>query len=133
MPIVSFSSRELSELLVHFNRSQVQLPSNKSCRLIGGMECCDSTLILTFGTTRTAELPVLRTNRTINPQVPWYSFLVEAEWTSGLLNSDGWNRPFENSQGPYRESNPEPPFLWRSASTNCVTVLYHSKILDLPT
>jgi hypothetical protein len=40
----------------------------------------------------------------------WYTFLLENAW-----------KPTKNFHGPYRESNPEPPVLWRSASTNCAT------------
>ena len=45
----------------------------------------------------------------------WYSFLSEAEWTPGQLNADRRMRTLESFQGTYRESNTEPPVLWRSA------------------
>jgi hypothetical protein len=45
-----------------------------------------------------------------------YSFLFEAEWTPGLLDADRRNRSLENVLCPYREWNPEPPVLWRSAA-----------------
>ena len=51
--------------------------------------------------------------------IPWYSFLLEAEWTPGLLNADGGNRSLYKFKGPCLESNPEPPVLWRSVSNNC--------------
>ena len=44
-------------------------------------------------------------------EIPWYSLLLEAEWTPGLLNADRRRRSLGNFQGPYRESNPEPPVL----------------------
>jgi len=44
-------------------------------------------------------------------KIPWYSFLLEAERTPGLLNADRKRRSRENFQGPYRESNPDPPVL----------------------
>jgi hypothetical protein len=33
----------------------------------------------------------------------WYSFLLEAEWTPGLLFGDRRDRSLGDSQGPYRE------------------------------
>ena len=42
-------------------------------------------------------------------EIPRYSFLLEAVWTPVLLNADSSDRPLENLQGPYLESNPEPP------------------------
>ena len=33
-------------------------------------------------------------------------------WTPALLNEERRNGSLENLQGPYRESNPEFPFLW---------------------
>ena len=44
------------------------------------------------------------------PDISWYSFLLESEWTPGLMNVHGKNRLLENFQEPYRESNPEPAF-----------------------
>jgi hypothetical protein len=70
---------------------------------------------LTFGTTRTAKLSVLRAGL---EEIPWYSFLFETEWTPGRMYADRRNRPRANFKGPYRESNPEPPILWCCASTN---------------
>ena len=57
----------------------------------------------------------------IPQEIPWYSFLLQPEWNPGLLNVDRRNRSLENVQGPYPESNPEPPTLWQSDSTNCTT------------
>ena len=54
---------------------------------------------------------------------PWYSFLLEAEWIPGHPKADRRNSSLEGLRGPYRESNPEPPALWRNASTNCITSL----------
>jgi hypothetical protein len=50
-------------------------------------------------------------------EIPWYSFLLQDKWTTGLLNLDKRNRPFENFQGPYQASNPEPAISLCSAST----------------
>jgi hypothetical protein len=47
----------------------------------------------------------------IPKKISWYSFLLEAERTPGLLNADRRRRLSENFQGPYRESNPDPPVL----------------------
>jgi hypothetical protein len=54
------------------------------------MECWASILTLTFGSSMTAELSDLRTCRPhfTSEEIPWYSFLLEADWTSGLLNAD---------------------------------------------
>jgi hypothetical protein len=38
-------------------------------------------------------------------EIPWYSFLLEAEWTPGLLNANRTKRRLENFQRPYRRSN----------------------------
>ena len=51
-------------------------------------------------------------------EIPWYSFLIEAEWTLGLLNANRRRRALENFQETYRETKPEPYVLWCSASTN---------------
>ena len=46
------------------------------------MECRASILILTFGVTRMAEWSELLAVRTLTPkEIPWFSFLVEVEWT----------------------------------------------------
>ena len=46
------------------------------------MEFWASILTLTFGTIRTAEFSASRGGRTFTPKgIPWYSFLLEAEWT----------------------------------------------------
>ena len=58
-----------------------------------------------------------------NPKkIPWYSFLLQAEWTSWLLNAARKNRILENFQVPHRDPNPETSISWCSASTNCATV-----------
>jgi len=41
-------------------------------------------------------------------EIPRYSFLLQAEWTPGLLKVDRRNRSIVNFKRPYRESNPEP-------------------------
>ena len=54
------------------------------------MECWASILTLTFGTSRTAELSDLRSSLPYftSEEIPWYSFLLRADWTPGLLNAD---------------------------------------------
>ena len=41
-------------------------------------------------------------------EIPWYSFLLEPEWTQELLNADRRNILLKNFQAPYRESKPVP-------------------------
>jgi len=48
-------------------------------------------------------------------EIYWYSFLLQAEWTAGLLSAERRNRSPEDFQGPYRKSNPEIFILWRNA------------------
>ena len=57
----------------------------------------------------------------IPTETPWYSFLLEEEWTSGLLNDDRKKGVLENFQEHYGELNPETSISWCSASTNCAT------------
>lgn len=52
----------------------------------------------------------LYAGRTLSPRC---SLLLEAEWTQAAKCG------LETFQGHCRESNPEPPILWHSASTNC--------------
>jgi hypothetical protein len=59
-----------------------------------------------------AELSTLRTSSTL-PQGNC-CILISVR---GRVNAGRRNRSFENFQRPYRESNSEPPVLWRSAST----------------
>jgi len=40
----------------------------------------------------------------LHPQIPWYSFLLEAEWTPWLINAEKENRSLENFQGTYWDS-----------------------------
>lgn len=42
---------------------------------------------------------------------------MKAEWTLGVMNEERRTDLLENFQGPHRESNRGPPFLWRNAST----------------
>ena len=44
-------------------------------------------------------------------EIPWYLFLLEAEWNPGLLNADRRTGSLEYFQGPHRESNPAPLVL----------------------
>jgi hypothetical protein len=55
-------------------------------------------------------------------------FLLEAEWTSGLLKADESIRSLENSQGSYRESNSGPLVLWRSASKTAAPLAPECKL-----
>jgi hypothetical protein len=66
-----------------------------------------------------AELWAPCAGRSLPKDIPWYLFLLEAQWNPGLLNANRRNRSLENLLGPCRESNTEPPVLWCSASTNC--------------
>jgi hypothetical protein len=67
----------------------VQLPENKSWRLIAGMEGWASILSFIFGRTRTAEfVSTKRRPHCTSKEIPWCSFLLQAEWTPGLLNAD---------------------------------------------
>jgi hypothetical protein len=103
-----------------WGHSTAFLSHNKSWRLRGGKECWTSILTLTFSRTLMARVVssmhwLLFTTK----EIPRYSFVFESEWTPGLLNLDRRSRSLESFQGPYWESNSEPLFLWRSASTNC--------------
>ena len=54
------------------------------------------------------------------PTLPSYSFLLRGRMGLRTTESrDRKNRSLENYRRPYRESNPELPVLWHSASTNC--------------
>jgi hypothetical protein len=59
----------------------------------------------------------------IHKEISWYSFLLEAEWTPGVLNDDRGIRGVTIFQGLYRERNRELLVLWRSASTSCTPPL----------
>ena len=65
-----------------FSCCEHSTPGNKSWRLKGGKKYYAVILTLTFGTNRTAELPAVGAGRTLPP------FLLEAEWTTRLLNED---------------------------------------------
>lgn len=59
--------------------------------------------------------------------------MLEAEWSSGLLNADRRKKWLETSQKSYREPNPELLVFWRSASTNCVTACsWNVSFLQIP-
>jgi hypothetical protein len=62
--------------------------------------------------------------------IPWYSFLLEAEWTPGLLNADRSNRSLDNFQGPYRESKPKTPVLWNTAQISR-KANYHNECFEI--
>jgi hypothetical protein len=100
---------------------------DKSWRLRCRMECWASITTLTFGTTRTTvELSAVRSVRFTPKEIYWYSFLLEDEWTQGVLNADKI-RKFENFQWPPPSIESGTAVLWRSASTNCATA--HPRIL----
>ena len=47
--------------------------------------------------------PTRRPHLTLQ-KIPWYSFLLEAEWTPELVNAHRRNMPPEHFRGPHRES-----------------------------
>lgn len=100
----------------------VQFSRNKSWRLVSVLEFWASFLPLIFGTTRTAELSALITDRNLSPRkFLGNHFLLEAECNPMLPHADRKNRSLELFQRSYRESNPEPLVLWRRASPDCPT------------
>jgi len=84
----------------------------------GRIEFWASIVTLTCGTNRTADVSCTRRPPFTSREIPWCSCLLTVEWTPGVLNTNRRNRSLENFQGPYRESHPKPPVLWRIASTN---------------
>jgi hypothetical protein len=64
--------------------------------------------------------PVLQPHFTLK-EIIWYSFLLAAEWTPGPVVADRTNRSLENFQERYRELKAEPPVLWRTTSTKCLS------------
>jgi hypothetical protein len=113
-----------------WGHSTALLSHNKSWRLRGAMECWTSILTLTFSRTLMARVvSSTRWQHFTSKEIPRYSFVFEYEWTPGLLNLDKKSRSLENFQGPYWESNPEPLFLWRSASTNCAPLAVGDVVL----
>jgi hypothetical protein len=67
---------------VHGKRSH-----NKPYRLRGEMDGCAS--ILTFDFRHNYDGRVVSSTRNLpQKEIPWYSFLLQAEWTPGLLNVD---------------------------------------------
>jgi len=72
------------------------------------MECWASILTLTFDITRTAELAALRAVCTLpTKEIPWYSFLLEAECTLGIINAERRSRSLQNFQGSSGDCNLE--------------------------
>ena len=53
-------------------------------------------------------------------EIPWYSFVLEAEWIPEPLTANRRNTAFENFQRPCRETNPEPPQVLNHAQ-RCLT------------
>jgi hypothetical protein len=47
---------------------------------------------------KVAGLTALHTGSLYPKEIPWYSFLVEAEWTPGLLNVDRRIKSLEKYQ-----------------------------------
>jgi hypothetical protein len=62
---------------------------------------------------KVARLSVLHTGRLYPQKIPWYSFLLEAEWTPGLLNTDRRIRSLKKM--PITPSENEP-------ATSCLVV-----------
>jgi len=54
----------------------------------GEIESWSSILTLTFGTAWPAELSAVPAGRCLPQGSLWYSFMLEAEWTPGLLHAD---------------------------------------------
>jgi hypothetical protein len=90
------------------------MKDNKSWRLRRWMKCWASVLALTVG--RTLEGRVVSSMR--RPHFTWYSFLLAAVSTPGLLNVDKRIKSLEKFQRPHRESNQGISVLWKSTSTN---------------
>ena len=60
------------------------------------IECWASVLTLTFGTTRTADVASSTRRPQITPkEIPWYSFILVAEWTA-MLNARCRNGALES-------------------------------------
>ena len=74
-----------------------------------GMECWASVLSLTFGTSVDGRAVSYNRRQHFMPhEISWYSFLLEAEFTSGLMNVRRRNEYLENFPGAYRKWKPEP-------------------------
>jgi len=94
------------------------------------MECWTSILTLTFSRTLMAKaVSCMRWLHFTSTEIPRCSFVFESEWTPGLLSLDRRSRSLENFQGLYWESNPEPLFLWHSASINCTLLAVGDVVL----
>jgi hypothetical protein len=86
-----------------------------------GVECRNSIFNLTFGTVRMADLSALRAGRTLSlRKIHCYSFLLEAEWNTELLNADRKIKSLQKFQGRRWEPNPGLTVLWPSASSNAL-------------
>jgi hypothetical protein len=102
---------------------------NKSWRLRQGMKYCD--WVLLWHLAQPGQQKMYQPHLT-SKVISWYSFLLMAEWTPGLLSMDKRIRSLENFQGPHRESNSRPLVLWHSTvcevtSVKHVTVLWPLK------
>ena len=76
----------------------------------GGMKCWASILTLTFRTARMAQLSAIRASHTLPTQkVTGTHFCYRLSGPQGYWMRKERNRSLGNFQGPYRESDPEPP------------------------
>jgi len=86
------------------------------------MKCWASILTLKFGTTGRQSFQ-LYAPAAFYPQGNSLELIsVRVFMTPGLLNADRRNRSLEYFQGPYRESNTEPPVSLSSYSSYWTTV-----------
>jgi hypothetical protein len=86
-------------------------------------------LTLAFGTTRKAQFISCMCRRHLTPdEIPWCSFLLEAEWNPGLLTADRNNETLVNFQGTYRVSNllscSTGPQLSHRSPRNAISISY---------
>ena len=58
-------------------------------------------------------------------------FMLQSAWIPGLLHADRRDRSLKDFQGPYRESNPEPPVSLHISSSYCTISWPISSIFSL--
>ena len=76
------------------------------------------------------RLSALHTGRLYRQGNPWCWFLLQAEWTPGLLNADRRIRSLEKLRWPHWESSLRPPALWyKSAHTLFISTVRFLVIL----
>ena len=75
------------------------------------MDCWVAILTLTFGTTRKVELSAVSAGRLHSQETPWYSFLLQAEWTAQCysMRTEGL-RHLKISKNPTGNRNRDLPF-----------------------